>query len=344
MPRRPHPSCSHLHFLIVGSTAAIPITKQWMCLTLSPTFTTMSYHDFIAFRRTLGRTPPLDRMTVSARGLDFAVWTSEPIADALPLLLVNGGLLYDHAILWPALSPLAATRQVILYDQRGRGETSSPADPLSARIEDDADDIPALRRALGIRRWDVLGHSWGGGIAMLAVARDQAGTRRLVTANAVGPTSAWMPTLQANAVARVDDERGAILSRIYPDALMTPDVAAHGAYSRASYPAYFVDPEFRLRFSPPDAVSPTGAAVAARLRREGYDWSERLRALSTPTLVLHGEGDALPPSVAKELAQLLPRARLSLIPAAGHMPFWEAPQRFFSEVDAFLQTGASAPP
>ena len=303
----------------------------------------MSYNDFIAFRRSLGRIPPLDRMTVRARGLDFAVWTTAPVADALPLLLVNGGLLYDHAILWPALSPLAATRQLILYDQRGRGETPPPPDPLSSRIEDDADDIPALRRALGIRRWDVLGHSWGGGIAMLAVARDQAGTRRLVTVDAVGPTSAWMPALHANALASVDDGRRAILSALYP-ALVTPDVSTHGAYSRASYPAYFVDPEFRLRFSPPEAVSLAGAAVAARLRRKGYDWSEQLRALSTPTLVLHGEGDALPPSVANELVQLLPRARLSLFPAAGHMPFWEAPQRFFSEVDAFLATGASAPP
>ncbi len=304
----------------------------------------MTYDEFVAFRRTLPRTPPLDRMTVRARGLDFAVWTTPPVDDTLPLLLVNGGLLYGHGILWPALSPLAATRQVILYDQRGRGETQPPPDPLSARIEDDAEDIPALRRALGIRRWDVLGHSWGGGIAMLAVARDAAGTRRLVTANAVGPTSKWMPILQANALARVDDERRAILDRLYPAALETPDVAVHGAYSRASYPAYFVYPDFRERFAPPDAVSVTGAAVAARLRREGYDWSEQLRALSTPTLVLHGEGDALPPSVASEYAQLLPRARLSLIPDAGHMPFWEAPRRFFSEVDAFLAAGAPAPP
>ena len=304
----------------------------------------MSYDDFVAFRRSLPRTPPLDRMTVRARGRNFAVWTTQPVGDSLPLLLVNGGLLYDHGILWPAMSPLAAARQVILYDQRGRGETQPPVDPLGANIEDDADDIPALRRALGIRRWDVLGHSWGGGIAMRAVARDAAGTRRLVTANAVGPTSAWMPALHANALVRADDARRDVLASLFPAALATPDIAAHGAYSRASYPAYFVDPAFRARFEPPRAVSVTGAAVAARLRREGYDWTEHLRALSTPTLVVHGEGDALPLSVANELAQLLPRAHVSLIPDAGHMPFWEAPQRFFREVAAFLATGAPVPP
>ena len=156
----------------------------------------MSRDAFIAFRRSLGRTPALDRMSVRVRGVELAVWTSPPVGNAPPLLLVNGGLLYDHALLWPALSPLAAERQVILYDQRGRGESQPPPNPLAARIEDDAEDIGALRRALGIRQWDVLGHSWGGGIAMLGAVRDLAGTRRLVTANAVGPTSAWMAELQ----------------------------------------------------------------------------------------------------------------------------------------------------
>jgi len=76
-------------------------------------------------------------------------------------------MLYDHSMLWPALSPLAEHRQVILYDQRGRGASSAPTDPSAASIEDDALDVAAIRRALGIRKWDVLGHSWGGGIAML---------------------------------------------------------------------------------------------------------------------------------------------------------------------------------
>src|SRR4051812_47749541 len=132
----------------------------------------MTREEFIAYRRSLGRTPTLDRMTVRVRGLDLAVWTSPPVAGTTPLLLVNGGLLYDHALLWPALSPLASARQVILYDQRGRGASQAPPNPLDARIEDDAEDVGALRRALGIRQWDVLGHSWGGGIAMLSTVRD----------------------------------------------------------------------------------------------------------------------------------------------------------------------------
>jgi proline iminopeptidase len=299
--------------------------------------------EFIAFRRSLGRTPALERMTVRVRGLDLAVWTSAPVAGATPLLLVNGGLLYDHALLWPALSPLASARQVILYDQRGRGESQAPPNPLDARIEDDADDVGALRRALGIRQWDVLGHSWGGGIAMLGTVRDLSGVRKLVTLNSVGPTSSWMDALHATALSRLDGENYATAKRLAGAALHVPEPAIQAEYARAVYPAWFADPSFATYFTPPEAASPTGAAVLARLRGEGYDWREQLRALSTPTLVLHGERDALAVAVAIELNILLPRARLTLIPDAGHMPFWEAPERLFHVIDDFLAAGSGQP-
>jgi len=300
----------------------------------------MSRSDFIAFRRSLGRTPPLDRMTVRVRGLELAVWTSAPVSGASPLLLVNGGLLHDHSLLWPSLSPLAAARQVVLYDQRGRGASQAPADPSAARIEDDADDVGALRRALGIRQWDVLGHSWGGGIAMLGVARDLAGTRRLVTVDAVGPTSAWMEPLHVAALERLHGPDRETLARSGGAALHDPDPERHAAHTRAMYRAWFADSELADYLVAPTASSVTGAAVAARLRREGYDWRPSLRALSVPTLVLHGERDPLPGAVALEVAALLPRARVELLADAGHMPFWEAPRHFFLLVDAFL----SVPP
>lgn len=88
----------------------------------------------------------------------------------------------------------------------------------------------------------------------------------------------------------------------------------------------------------------TGATLAARLRRDGYGWRDALRALSVPTLVIHGERDALPAAVALEIAELLPRARHALLPDAGHMPFWEAPERFFDAAGSFLAAPSTGPP
>lgn len=297
---------------------------------------------FTAFRRSLRRTPPLAAQTVCARGLAFRVLSTPPVAGAVPLACVNGGLLFDHRLLWPALSPLAATRQLVLWDQRGRGGSEAPAGVDAARIEDDADDVGAIRRALGIRRWDVLGHSWGGGIAMLGVARDLAGTRRLVTVNAVGPTSEWFAPLRAASHARGSDEDRAVIARATDEALGVPDLELHADFARATYRGWFAHPELADTFAPPRATSVTGVTILARLRREGYDWRERVRALSVPTLVIHGEEDALPVSVAHALGALLPRATLRLVPGAGHMPFWEAPETFFPLVESFLSATAPA--
>lgn len=295
---------------------------------------------FLAWRKSLPRPPRLTRSTVRVRGLDLAVFTTPPVDDARPpLLCVNGGVIFDHHLLWPALSPLAARRRLVLYDQRGRGASQAPPGPQAARIEHDAGDIPALREALGIARWDVLGHSWGGGLAALGVARDAAGVRRLVLVDAVGPTSSWMARLQPDGVARLGGaatEAGARLAAFGADDLASPDPEVQTAWANALYPAWFADRGMAAGLTPPRSTSRTGAAVAARLRRDGYDWRQALGALRVPTLVIHGEDDLLPVPVARELARTIPGAELALVPAAGHMPFWEAPAPFFARVEDFL--------
>ena len=300
--------------------------------------TSLSSRDrFIAYRRSLPRAPQLTRHTVRARGLEFAIFTTPVVASTVPLLCINGGLLFDHKLLWPALSPLAERRQLVLYDQRGRGASSAPPGAQSARIEHDAGDVEAIRISMGFRRWDVLGHSWGGAIAMLATERDQAGVRRLVLVDAVGATSAqWLPGLHDSALGRLPPSERAVLQQLDPSRLLEGNPGDHSAYARAIYPAWFADREFAQLFAPPRSESRTGAAVAARIRRDGYDWSAVVRAVQAETLVIHGADDLLPPAVARELVALLPNSRLAIIPGAGHMPFWESPVAFFDLVDSFL--------
>ena len=297
---------------------------------------------YLAFRRALGPRPALERLTVQARGLDFAMYRTPPVAGALPLLCINGGLLFDHTLLWPALAALAAERQLIFYDQRGRGRSVTPPGMHASRLAFDAGDVPALRRALGVAQWDVLGHSWGGGIAMLSTAQDLDATRRLVLVNAVGVTSEWLPPLHDAGIARLSGDARTRLAACDPGTLATPDLDAHAIYTQAFFPAWFADQSFAAGVTPPKGTSAVGAVVAARLRREGYDWRDTLRDLPTPTLVVHGAADVLPLSEAERTASHLGRARLLPIAEAGHYPFWEAPDAFFTAVHAFLAEGAPA--
>jgi proline iminopeptidase len=178
--------------------------------------------------------------------------------------------------------------------------------------------------------------------------RDQEATRRLVLVDPVGATSAWLPGLHEAALRLLRNTAPEAYSDGYsasafsaldafdPATLVAPDPVVHSAYARAFYPAWFADRSLPAMFAPPRSSSVTGATVAARLRREGYDWREAIRALRVPSLVIHGEQDVLAAENSRQTVSLLSDARLELLADAGHMPFWEAPDRFFSLVEAFL--------
>jgi len=291
---------------------------------------------FLAFRRHAPRPPHLEHVTVSARGLAFAVYRTPEVSGATPLLCINGGMVYSHILLWPALSSLAARRPLVLYDQRGRGHSQAPPGARAARIEHDALDVRALREALGVTQWDVLGHSWGGGIAMLAAAEDLLGVRNLVLVDAVGLTPDWLDALHETALARLGGDARERLSRYDPLSLHDPEPARQAEYNRALYPAWFHDGELGAMFAPPLARSETGAAIVARLRREGFDWRDAAARIHARTLIIHGASDLIPVTQAQRTATIIPGARLCVIPEAGHMPFWEQPEAFFAAVEEFL--------
>jgi len=291
---------------------------------------------FLAYRRHAPRPPHLEPSTVAARGLEFAVYRTPDVAGAVPMLCINGGMVYSHILLWPALSPLAVRRPLILYDQRGRGHSQAPPGARGARIEHDALDVRALREALGIARWDLLGHSWGGAIAMLAAAEDLAGVRNLVLVDAVGLTPEWLNALHEIALSRLSGAARERLAAHDPRSLHDPEPGKQAEYNRALYPAWFHDGELGSMFTPPLARSETGAAVVARLRREGFDWRPAAARIRARTLLIHGASDMIPVSQAERTAATISGASLHVIADAGHMPFWEQPEQFFAAVEKFL--------
>ena len=70
--------------------------------------------------------------------------------------------------------------------------------------------------------------------------------------------------------------------------------------------------------------------------REGFDWRDAAARIRARTLLVHGESDMIPVSQAERTAATIAGAQLRLIPDAGHMPFWEQPEIFFTVVEEFL--------
>jgi proline iminopeptidase len=315
---------------------------------------TSAVDSFRQWRASLPRPPKLTPEVQKTRGLEFALYRTPAVNGATPLLCINGGLLFDHRLLWPALSPLAGTRQLIFYDQRGRGRTPAPPGVRAARIEHDALDAAAIAEALSAELGgplDLLGHSWGGGIAMLAAAHHARGAqhssshhnaiiRRVVLINSVPDhSSVWLPSLTDRALTRLTGPAADRLRAAHESAERNPSPETLSEYSQAIYPAWFAKAELAAMFTPPRSNSVTGAVVSARLRREGYDWREALAGAAdhTPTLLLHGDADLLPPSVADQTASTIGAlARVVHILESGHNPFWEHPSIVFTEIERFL--------
>jgi proline iminopeptidase len=110
-----------------------------------------------------------------------------------PLLVINGGPGVDHTYMHSTLHPssaldeLAKDRPVIFYDQRGVGKSPALKAGQSCTIADQVADLEALRTYLGYEEINILGHSFGGLIAMAYAARYPERIGRLIICNSAAP-------------------------------------------------------------------------------------------------------------------------------------------------------------
>jgi pimeloyl-ACP methyl ester carboxylesterase len=126
-------------------------------------------------------------------------------------------------------------------------------------------------------------------------------------------------------------------SAVRPGAPSAADPVALSEYAAALYPAWFADQSLTTLLAPPTSTSLTGAAVSARLRRDGYDWRPLIAPSRVPVLIVHGERDLIPAAESDGTRLALgAAARLVTVPDAGHNPFWEQPSIVFPLIEAFL--------
>jgi pimeloyl-ACP methyl ester carboxylesterase len=193
-----------------------------------------------------------------------------------PMILLHGGL-GSGEMFGPILPTLADHHQVIVVDLQGHGRTADIDRPLDIRLM--ADDIAALIDHLGLQKPDVVGYSLGGGVAFQVAIRHPEKVGRLVTASA-------------------NISRDAI----YPEILQQQgQVSGAAAEFMKDTPMY----ELYQRVAPrpedfPRLLDKIGEAMAG-----DFDFSEEVRGLQMPTLVVAADADMAPPSHYVEIFKLL---------------------------------------
>lgn len=242
-----------------------------------------------------------------------------------PLLLIHG-LGYARWGWEPVLPGLAERFDVILFDNRGIGESDAPPGPYTAA--EMADDALRVLDEAEVDRAHVVGTSLGGMVAQeLALAHpDRVDRLVLACTTPGGPRAHPMPQQTVALMAEAATLEPAVALRRFVENALSPGTAA----GRPE----LVDRIMTHRLATAQDPATWAAQAAAGATFDAYD---RLGGLGAPTLVQHGAEDVVvDPRNGELLAELLPDARLDPFAGTGHLFFWEEPERFVSSVSSFL--------
>jgi pimeloyl-ACP methyl ester carboxylesterase len=244
-----------------------------------------------------------------------------------PLLLLHGGL-GSIDMFRPLLPMLAKARQVIGVDLHGHGRTALGDRPIS--IIDMGDDMAAILKKLGYEKVDVLGYSLGAGVAFRLAVQHPTVVRRLALVSA-----------------------GYAQDGFYPEMLpMQAQVGAAMADAMKETPMYI---SYKA-IAPKPEDFPRLLDRMGELMRTPYDWSEDVKKLEMPVMLVYGDSDMFRLEHAVKFYQLLggglkdagwmrehmSKNRLAILPNLTHYEMFMAPQ-LVTTVLPFLNGVGGAP-
>jgi pimeloyl-ACP methyl ester carboxylesterase len=268
----------------------------------------------------------------------------EVIGHGRPLVFMHGGPGADHWTMSP-FRCLADRFTLVFYDHRCNGR-SEGADLSSLTWENLTADADALREQLGFDRWAVLGHSFGGNVALEYALRYPDRLSHLILLD-TGGDSGWAhehaPELLAKrgfSPKNVELARRFLNGRIEPREFVPALVRLGRAY----------DPHISLRQLLGNLIQgawrsklrPEALIYAAPRLLTGWTVMDRLGEIRVPTLVMAGRDDFIfPPEHQGQLAAAIPGARLRIVERAGHNPHAERPDEVMEAVRDFITTDST---
>jgi pimeloyl-ACP methyl ester carboxylesterase len=193
-----------------------------------------------------------------------------------PMILLHGGL-GSGEMFGPILPALTERHQIIAVDLQGHGRTADIDRPIDVRLM--ADDIAALIDHLGLDRPDLVGYSLGGGVAFFTAVKYPEKVGKLVMAS----------------------------THIRPDAIYAEMRQQQGQVSAAAAEFMKDTPMYQLyqRVAPRPEDFPRLLDKIGESMSQDFDFSEEVRGLQVPTLIVAADADMAPPSHYVEVFKLL---------------------------------------
>ena len=258
-----------------------------------------------------------------------------------PVIVIHGGPGMDQGYLLPGMAALAKKHQVVFYDQLGCGRsTATVIDESHITINSFVEDIETLRKALKFEKVTIVGHSWGGMLAMYYAVKYPKNIKKLVLMNTV--TSAGMEEFLDEVEKRTMPSAGEFEKLKASQEFIDSDPQAIAQYYRLFFQYYFHNPadleKLNLQLEPKGAA--TGVKVAKILEESIFgkytDQHDDLQKLKIPTLIIRGESDVIPMSAANSMAHSIKGSKLVVLKNCGHFPYIEQPKEWLEAVEMFL--------
>ena len=260
-----------------------------------------------------------------------------------PIVLLSGGPGLTIEYMLPVVQSLPSGYRSIAFEQRGTGRSRShPFDPAALTLHGAVDDLEALRVRLQQDRLTLLGHSWGGMLAMAYAAEHPDRVDRLILVGSGGPTLEFEQRFGDNIEARLRPEDVELRRHWLAAAKNGVDSAKASIETlRAIVPGYFFDRKAGLAFASEFKVGQLQPDVNERLFAEmsrHYDSLDGLKNLKRPVLIIQGHQDPFGDKTAEDIHSLIAGSRLVYINRCGHFPWIEQPEAFRKAIADFLST------
>jgi len=267
------------------------------------------------------------------------------VGTGIPLLLLGGGPGTEVAYVAGIAQELGSSYKCILLEQRGTGRSQPPnptSDQMTLKLF--VEDIEALRASLNIDRLMILGHSWGGMLAMAYAVAYPNRVDSLVLVDSGGMDLSFGAIFRDNIAARASmserqelEKADAAIERASNTKALN---AARISYSRLRTPFYFYDRKLAdkiVALLPGDSNQQRVFLLMQTDLTNHYDVRSGMKSLSRPVLIIQGRQDPMPETVAIEIHEAVANSQLVFIDQCGHFPWIEQPTSFYRAVRGFLE-------
>ncbi len=271
-----------------------------------------------------------------------------PARRGLPLLVLHGGPGFPHDYLEDLARLAEDERTVVFYDQIGCGKSDHPDENALWTMSTFVEEVATVRDALGLDQIHLLGHSWGGWLALEYVLGRPSGVASMVLTS----TCASLPAFAAE-TRRLKESLPAEVREVidHHEAEGTTD---DPAYQEAAM-AYYT--EWVCRLDPfPDHLMRSFANLSGDVyatmqgpewnvtgNLKGWDVTARLNELDLPVLVTSGRYDEMTPAVVEPLVDGIRGAQSVVFERSAHFAMVEEPDRYREVLEAFLGGVETAP-